>query len=235
MSLRAGGVSQAPWDRLNLGLAVGDEAAAVAENRARFAAALGARPLWLRQVHGTQVLQLLGHEDSAKLPAADAAWTRATGVACTVQVADCLPVLFCARDGSAVAAAHAGWRGLAAGVLEATLGALRRGAGVAPQDVLAWLGPCIGPRQIEVGADVMLAFGHDPCAADGQRFVPRQRRDGSPGWLAHLPLLAHDRLQAAGVLHITTSGECTAEDASRFFSFRRSGCTGRMAAAVWRL
>lgn len=234
MSLRSGGVSKAPWDSLNLGLAVGDDTGAVAQNRARFAAALGARPIWLRQVHGTQVLQLQGHEDSAQMPAADAAWTCARGVACTVQVADCLPVLFCARDGSAVAAAHAGWRGLSAGVLEATLAALQQGAGVAPHDVLAWLGPCIGARQFEVGADVLLAFGQDPAAPDIRRFVPRQRSDSSPGWLAHLPGLARDRLQAAGVANISAADECTAQDASRFFSFRRSGCTGRMAAAIWR-
>lgn len=234
MSQRAGGVSAAPWDQLNLGVAVGDAPAAVATNRERFAAALGARPVWLRQVHGHQVLQLRGDEDSATLPPADAAWTTAANVACTVQVADCLPVLFCAADGSAVAAAHAGWRGLAGGVLEATLFALQQGAGVAPPQVLAWLGPCIGPRQFEVGADVLLALGHDPAAPDAARFLPRARPDGSLRWLANLPLLAQDRLQAAGVVHITAAGGCTVEDESHFFSFRRSGVTGRMAAAVWR-
>ena len=109
---------------------------------------------------------------------------------------------------------------------------------MAPAQVLAWLGPCIGPRQFEVGADVLLALGHDPAAPeDGRiapRFVSRLRADGSPGWLAHLPLLAHDRLHAAGVRHITAADACTVEDASAFFSFRRSGVTGRMAAAVWR-
>lgn len=234
MSLRGGGTSAAPWHSLNLGVAVGDDPAAVATNRSRFAAALGARPLWLRQVHGSQVLRLRGDEDSDHLPPADAAWTTEAGVACTVQVADCLPVLLCAADGRAVAAAHAGWRGLAGGVLEATLLALQQGAGVAAPQVLAWLGPCIGPRQFEVGADVLLALGHNPAAPDAERFVPRARPDGSPRWLAHLPLLARDRLQAAGVVHITTADECTVEAASRFFSFRRSGVTGRMAAAVWR-
>lgn len=238
MSQRAGGVSCGRFASLNLGVAVGDDAHAVATNRARFAAALGAQPLWLRQVHGQHVLRLRGDEDSASLPPADAAWTTATGVACTVQVADCLPVLFCALDGSAVAAAHVGWRGLAGGVLQATLQAMQQGAGLAPDQVLAWLGPCIGPRQFEVGADVLLALGHDPAAPDAlrgaPRFVPRLRADGSPGWLAHLPLLARDRLQAAGVRNIIAAGDCTVENASNFFSFRRSGVTGRMAAAVWR-
>lgn len=234
MSLRQGGASVGPWASLNLGIAVGDDPLAVAANRARFAAALGARPLWLRQVHGRHVLRLQGDEDSADLPPADAAWTTAQAVACTVQVADCLPVLFCARDGSAVAAAHAGWRGLAAGVLESTLQALQQGAGVAPQHLIAWLGPCIGPGQFEVGADVLTALGHDLAAPDAQRFAPRVRPDGSLRWLAHLPLLAHDRLRAAGVGHITMAGDCTVLDASRFFSYRRSGVAGRMAAAVWR-
>jgi len=234
MSLRGGGASVAPWDSFNLGVAVGDNPAHVSANRSRFASALGATPLWLRQVHGSQVLRLRGDEDSTHLPPADAAWTTEAGVACTVQVADCLPVLFCATDGRAVAAAHAGWRGLAGGVLEATLQALHQGAGVPAAQVLAWLGPCIGPRQFEVGADVLLALGHDPADPDAERFAPRARPDGSPRWLANLPLLARDRLQAAGVARITTAGECTVEAESRFFSFRRSGVTGRMAAAVWR-
>ena len=238
MSQRAGGVSQGPYAALNLGVAVGDEPAAVAENRARFSAALGARPVWLRQVHGVNVLRLHAGGDTTPPESADAACTTDVGVACTVQAADCMPVLFTLRDGSAVAAAHAGWRGLAAGVLEATVRALcalappDRQAG--PADVLAWLGPCIGPRAFEVGAEVLLAFGHDPAAPDGLRFVYRPRPDGAPRWLANLPLLARERLQAAGVQAITDGSACTVEDPSSFFSFRRDGVTGRMAAAVWR-
>lgn len=234
MSQRAGGVSTGPYASLNLGVAVADEPAAVAENRARFGAALGAQPVWLRQVHGVKVLRLHAGGDSAHGEPADAAWTTDPGVACTVQVADCLPVLFTLRDGSAVAAAHAGWRGLAAGVLEATVQALCEGRGVAPSEVLAWLGPCIGPRQFEVGADVLQAFGEDPAAPDSHRFVYRPRSDGAPRWLANLPLLAAERLAAVGLQRITSAGACTVEEASSFFSFRRDGVTGRMAAAVWR-
>jgi YfiH family protein len=151
-------------------------------------------------------------------------------------VADCLPVLMAFPGG--VAAAHAGWRGLAAGVLENTLDALCAGTGCRPDQVQAWLGPCIGPGRFEVGADVLRAFGCDPHAAPtaacggttGFRF-----RATSPGkWLANLPGLARDRLQAAGVKDISGGEWCTFDDASRFFSFRRDGVTGRMVAAIWR-
>ncbi len=236
MTLRRGGVSRGPWESLNLGGATGDAPLDVAENRRRLAATLGARPVWLRQVHGANVLRLTAADADADadLPPADAAWTTERGLACAVLVADCLPALFCARDGRAVAAAHAGWRGLAAGVLEATVSALHQGAGVAPQDLLVWLGPCIGPRQFEVGADVLRAFGQDPDAPDERRFTPRPRPDGSARWLANLPLLARDRLRAAGVVVIGGGDQCTVEGASDFFSFRRDGVSGRMAAAVWR-
>ena len=237
MSTRQGGVSTAPWQSLNLGVAVGDAAVAVTENRARFAAALGARPVWLRQVHGVNVLRLNArHAGESNMPdePADAAWTDEPGIACTVQVADCMPVLFAARNGRAVAAAHAGWRGLSSGVLEATLRALQQGAGVAPEDVVAWLGPCIGPRQFEVGADVLQAFtnpGTHPLDADS--FVPRNRPDGSARWLANLQRLAQKRLAAAGVGAVSVLAACTVEEDSRLFSFRRDGVTGRMAAAIF--
>lgn len=233
MSLRGGGVSAAPWDQLNLGLGAGDDAAAVAENRARFALAIGAHPVWLRQVHGIHVLRLSGAHPKRDDGPADAAWTTEPGLACTVQVADCLPVLLAARDGRAVAAAHAGWRGLSAGVLEATLQALQHGAGVAPCDVLAWLGPCIGPRQFEVGEDVLRAFGQTPGSVDAASFVDRPRPDGAARWLANLQHLARLRLAAAGVSEISQARSCTVEDRSRFFSFRRDAVTGRLAAAVW--
>ena len=236
MSTRHGGVSTGPWASLNLGGACGDDPAHVAVNRARFAAALGARPVWLSQVHGTAVLRLDAASAGAELPPADAAWTTEAGVACAVLVADCLPVLFAARDGSAVAAAHAGWRGLAAGVLEESLAALAQGAGVAARDLLVWLGPCIGPQAFEVGADVLAGFGHDPASADPTLFVHRPRADGSARWLADLPELASRRLQAAGVpaAAISRSGLCTFGEGSDFFSFRRDGVTGRLAAAIWR-
>ncbi len=235
MSTRAGGVSAAPYASLNISRAVADEPAAVEENRRRFAAAIGARPVWPWLVHGAEVARLeAGAPDIAPAPA-DGVFTTERGLACTVTAADCLPVLFALRDGSAVGAAHAGWRGLAAGVLEATLQAMCRATGAVPSDVQAWLGPCIGPRQFEVGADVLAAFGQEPSDADGERFAFRANPLGQPRWLAHLPRLAQDRLQAAGVTQIRIDGACTFEDASRFFSFRRDGVTGRMAAAVWRV
>jgi hypothetical protein len=149
-----------------------------------------------------------------------------------VFAADCLPVLLCSDDGRAVGAAHAGWRGLAAGVLEATVAALCRQAGRPASALQAWLGPCIGPRQFEVGADVLLAFGADPQQSADPAFVRRDRPDGQPRWLADLPTLSRRRLQAAGVRRISGGGRCTVEDASTFFSHRRDATLGRMAAAV---
>ncbi len=251
MSTRLGGVSAPPWDQLNLGTAVDDDPAAVAENRRRFSAALstplsiplstvlaadgGVVPVFMRQVHGTRVLRLgAAHAlPGAPIEEADACITTEPGLACTVQVADCLPVLFAAPEGGAVGAAHAGWRGLAGGVLEATLAALCDAAGCAPADVRAWLGPCIGPDQFEVGADVWQAFEALPPAAEvrpGARFKPG-RHAGK--WLADLPGLARDRLQTAGVVYVAGGTWCTVTEPSRFFSFRRDGTTGRMAAAVW--
>lgn len=239
MTTRAGGVSAAPWDALNLGTAVGDDADAVAENRRRLAVAIGATPVYLRQVHGNEVVELTaadadpaGRAVEAPIEA-DAAVTTAVGVACAVQVADCLPVLFAAPDGAAVAAAHAGWRGLAAGVVERTLQRLCALGGCAPGDVRVWLGPCIGPRRFEVGADVLAAFGTDPAQAH-RRFALRPPSDGRQRWLCDLAGLARDRLAAAGVESVGGASGCTAEDRSRFFSFRRDGVTGRHVAAIWR-
>lgn len=231
-STRAGGVSEGPWRSLNLGSEVGDDPAPVAENRRRFATRLGAAPVWLRQVHGNRVVRIGSADIDGPLHEADAAWSDEPGVACTVQVADCLPALFAAPAGRAVAAAHAGWRGLAAGVLEATLGALCEGAACAPGEVQVWLGPSIGPARFEVGAEVLQAFGADPAQPDPQRFTARARADGSAAWLAHLTQLARDRLVGAGVTQVSGGRWCTMGDASRFFSYRRDGVTGRFAAAV---
>lgn len=238
MSTRQGGVSQGAFASLNLRHGLGDDVGAVVENQARFAAALGAEPVWLRQVHGTRVLRLPLVTDAAEaveatpneLPEADASITTTPGVACAVQVADCMPVLFAVADGRGVGAAHAGWRGLSSGVLEATVAALCEAADCEPTDIEAWLGPCIGPRHFEVGADVLEGFG---VPAGSPRFVPDR-----PGkWLADLPGLAHDRLSALGIARISGGTWCTVEDASRFFSFRRDtrlhGRSGRLAAAIW--
>jgi YfiH family protein len=234
MSTRHGGVSTAPWHSLNLGVAVGDEAAAVARNRARWVEALGARPVWLRQVHGVQVLRLDATTPDHPAEPADAAWTTEPGIACTVQVADCLPVLLATRDGRAVAAAHAGWRGLAAGVLEATVAALQAGTAVPAAELRAWLGPCIGPQAFEVGPEVLQGFGRPPLPADQPGFRWSPRADGSPRWHADLPALARERLAAVGVTAVAVHGGCTVAGGSDFFSFRRDGVTGRLAAAVWR-
>ena len=228
MSTRDGGVSGGAWTSLNLGASVGDDARAVAENRARFARALGTQPFFVDQVHGADVIRIdraaAGRGEAP--PRADASLTTEPGVACTVLVADCLPVLMAAPAGRGVAAAHAGWRGLAGGVVEAALRALCEAAACRTDEVSVWLGACIGPRAFEVGADVVQAFG----AASG-RFV---ERTGIPGkWLADLPGLARDRLRAAGVQRVSGGHWCTVEAPSRFFSFRRDGVTGRMAAAIW--
>jgi YfiH family protein len=235
MTTREGGVSAPPWNRLNLGLAVGDDPAAVAENRSRLAAAIGARPVYLRQVHGAGVAVVdAADADPSRPPIeADAAVTVATAVACVVQVADCLPVLLSAAQGRAVGAAHAGWRGLAGGVVERTLQRLCDLAGCAPGEVQAWLGPCIGPARFEVGADVLLAFGVEPDRVH-PHFVARARADGSARWLCDLAGLARERLLACGVAGVAVQRDCTFDDRSRFFSFRRDGVTGRHVAAVWR-
>lgn len=227
MTTRRGGVSGGDFDSLNLKAGLGDDDVAVRANQARLREAIGAEPVWLDQVHGRDVVRL--GSVPASRPCADASLSTEPGVACVVQVADCLPVLFAAPGARGVAAAHAGWRGLAGGVLEATLAALCEATGAAPQDIQVWLGACIGPRQFEVGPDVLRAFGADPTRADTPCFMPHH-----PGkWLADLPSLARDRLQAAGAEHVSGGRWCTVEDRSRFFSFRRDGRTGRMAAAVW--
>jgi YfiH family protein len=234
-TLRSGGVSAAPFDSLNVGAHVGDEAAAVAENRRRVRAKLSLpeEPAWLEQVHGIEVLDLgrVTHSCSALddpaggVAVADAAFTRRPGRVCAVQVADCLPVLMSVHDGSAVAVAHAGWRGLAAGVLEATVQALA----VEPAQLIAWLGPAIGPANFEVGDEVRQAFhGHDAGAADAFAANARGR------WQCDLVGLARRRLAALGVAAVFGGNWCTYTDAVSFFSYRRDRRCGRMAALIWR-
>lgn len=234
MSLREGGVSRGAWAALNLSYSVGDEAAAVTENRRRFETALPARVCWPWLVHGADVVQLQADTPHQAEKPADGCWTTERGIACTVTAADCLPVLFALRDGAAVGAAHAGWRGVVGGVLEATVAAMCAGTGAAPGDLQAWIGPGIGPRRFEVGEDVLIAFGRSPDAPDVERFVPTADARGQRRWLADLPRLARERLGAAGVACITDSGLCTVEDPSRFFSHRRDRIGGRMAVAIWR-
>ena len=228
MTTRAGGISAAPFDSLNLRDGIGDDPQAVAHNQRVVAQAIGVTPVYLNQVHGNTVVRLTEADAraGAAIHEADASVTTDAGIACTVQVADCLPVLFAAPQGRAVGAAHAGWRGLALGVLEATLRAVCEAAACEPREVAVWLGACIGPTQFEVGPDVLQAFG---VAPDSPRFKPRI----GGKWLADLPGLARDRLRAAGVVDVSGGQWCTVSDASRFFSYRRDRVTGRMAAFVW--
>ena len=219
---RSGGVSAGRYASLNLGEHVGDFPQAVAANRARLHRSLGhAMPRWLQQVHGVRVAR---DGDVTHAPA-DAGVTRRHDVACAIMTADCLPVIFCDRAGTTVGAAHAGWRGLAAGVLEATLDSM----GVPFAGVLAWLGPAIGPKAYEVGEEVRQAFvAHSADAA--QAFAPG-RAQGK--WWCDLYKLARQRLAAAGVNDVYGGGFCTFTDKERFFSFRRDGECGRMATLIW--
>ncbi|MDR2787951.1 MAG: peptidoglycan editing factor PgeF [Candidatus Accumulibacter sp.] len=220
---RRGGVSIGVYAALNLGEHVGDDPAAVAVNREIVRRRIGARTVWLRQVHGARVIDAAACAGSFP-PEADAAFTRQAGVACAVMTADCLPVLFCDVDGTVVAAAHAGWRGLLAGVLEATVAAM-----AAPgRELMAWFGPAIGPQAFEVGAEVREAFvGADPDAAAA--FRPT----GGGRWLADIYLLARQRLAGCGVTRVFGGGSCSVTETARFFSHRRDGRTGRMASLIW--
>lgn len=220
-TLRHGGVSAAPFSGLNLGMHVGDHPDHVAENRRRLAAGLDLpnEPIWLTQVHGTLAIQ-------ADLPAertADAAFTREAGVVCTVMTADCLPILLCSRDGAAVAAVHAGWKGLAGGVVESAVEAMGGG------ELLAWLGPAIGPEAFEVGDDVRAAF-----LQNGAEYAEGFRAASAGKWLADIYRLARLTLNCLGVDAIYTGEWCTYRQPDDFFSYRRDRVTGRMASLIWR-
>ncbi|UZE17152.1 peptidoglycan editing factor PgeF [Pseudomonas sp. B21-054] len=220
VTTREGGVSLSPFDSLNLGDHVGDDPSAVAENRRRLTEHFAITPAWLQQVHGIAVVEA----DPTQVATADASWTTTPGIACAAMTADCLPVLFCNRAGTRVAAAHAGWRGLANGVLEATLDSLEDPA----DEILAWLGPAIGPQAFEVGPEVREAFiAQLPQAA--QAFVP-SRNAGK--FLADIYALARLRLAARGVTTVYGGGLCTVTD-PRFFSYRRAARTGRFASLIW--
>ncbi|GAB3730988.1 peptidoglycan editing factor PgeF [Luteimonas pelagia] len=227
-TLRHGaGMSEPPFDAFNLGLRSGDDPGVVARNRAVLhdLAGLPSAPRWLRQVHGTRVARFDGPPGDAEDPEADAAVTSSAGVVLAILTADCLPVVLASRDGGEVAAAHAGWRGLAAGVLEATLSAMQAPAG----DIVAWLGPAAGPSAYEVGREVYDAFvDRDPGARTA--FAPTR-----PGhWHVDLHALARRRLAAAGVDAAHGGAWCTISDPARFFSHRRDARTGRMATLAWR-
>lgn len=222
---RAGGVSPEPWESLNLGEHVGDDPDRVAENRSRVARALGlpAPPAWLAQVHGTRVLAL----DGPALPGdrrADAAVTAQPGRVLAVLTADCAPVLLCRSDGTRVGVAHAGWRGLAAGVLEAAVSAM----GTPHADLLAWVGPAIGPAAYEVGPEV-----REACLAEDDGAAACFAPGRGDRWQFDLPGLVRRRLSSLGLAGVYGGGLCTASEPDRFFSHRRDGSSGRMATLVW--
>lgn len=218
---RRGGVSYAPYDSMNLGEHVGDNPLTVARNRELLNRRLPSEPVWLEQVHGTGVV----NADMAGCRVrADACIARQRGSVCAVMTADCLPVLLCDTQGTVVGAAHAGWRGLCDGVIEATVRAMQ----VAPQNLMAWLGPAIGQDAFEVGDEVRAAFVTvQPQAASA--FIPGQ----SGKWFADICTLARLRLNALGIVQIYGGGYCTYRECERFFSYRRDGTTGRMGTFIW--
>lgn len=221
ITTRAGGVSTGAYASMNVGTEVGDAAEKVAENRRRLEAIVPTRPRWLQQVHGTQVVSAERITDAIE---ADASVATSANTVCVVMVADCLPVLLCDCNGRVVAAAHAGWRGLCAGVLENTVEAMR----LPGRDLLAYLGPAIGPTAFEVGDEVRAAFvGHHPNAVTAfQQHRPNK-------WLADLFMLAQQRLRALGVSAIYGGTDCTYSEPARFFSHRRDKVSGRHAALIW--
>ena len=226
-STRQGGVSAAPWDQLNLGDHVNDRPQHVAINRQRLADHLGLPAqgfAWLNQVHGTDVVELKA-QSLSQLPPADASYTREPGVVCAILTADCLPVILCDREGTIVGAAHAGWRSLCGGVLENLITAMAEPA----ENLMAWLGPAIGPDQFEVGPEVRQAFiNHSSQAASA--FASQGARSGH--YMADIYQLATQRLRQAGVSSIGGGGLCTVSDSQRFYSYRRDGQTGRMATLI---
>jgi len=220
VTTRSGGESAPPFDSFNLGDHVGDTAAAVAANRQQLERTLGCQPAWMKQVHSNRAVKA----DPQHCPVADASWTDASGIACAVLTADCLPVLFCDLAGTRVAAAHAGWRGLSAGMLEATVAAM----GVPGNELMAWLGPAIGPDAFEVGGEVREAFVSQHGAATAA-FIP-SRNAGR--YMADIYHLARIRLAACGVTAVSGGGFCTFND-PRFYSYRRAPSTGRFASLIW--
>lgn len=234
---REGGVSAAPYDDghggggLNLGLHVGDDPARVARNRARVEDQLPGRPAWLAQVHGIAVVDAATVGVDQPVRVADASLATQPGVVCAIMTADCLPVLFADLDGKVVGGAHAGWRGLAAGVLGETVRAMRAaGAGA----ITAWLGPAIGPTAFEVGEDVRTAFIASISSAPdevGAAFLPYPERPGK--YLADMNALARLMLRDVGVTRVWGGEHCTATDVDQFYSYRRDGVTGRQASLIW--
>jgi len=232
-TLRSGGVSTGVYadlqgsGGLNLGTHVDDAPEAVAENRALLRSLLPAEPVWLEQVHGTEVVNAQNVSASDAAPHADAIMATTGGKVCTIMTADCMPVLLADANGKVVGAAHAGWRGLANGVLQNTVKHLRDAGG---DEIVAWLGPGIGPDRFEVGEDVLAAFQHLGQAAKSA-FVPIADKPGK--YLANLPALARLVLASVGVVQVAGGERCTVSEPAEFYSFRRDRVTGRMATMIW--
>lgn len=222
---RSGGFSLPPYDSLNLGDHAGDDAITVARNRQSLSDVVPSEPLWLEQIHGVEVVVA---EHAGCKPRADACISRAKNAVCAIMTADCLPVLLCDQTGTVVAAAHAGWRGLADGVIEATVKAMD----VPTQTLMAWLGPAIGPQAFEVGGDVRDAFVSRDANAS-LAFTSHPSLLTPHKYLADICQLARQRLHSLGITQIYGGGLCTYTDHKRFFSFRRDGQTGRMATLIW--
>ena len=233
VSTRTGGVSQNPFDSLNLGDHVGDRAQDVLQNRAIFTKTLPADPIWLNQTHSTIVSTPLSRQSTQGAPVnADASVSNIPGEVLVIMTADCLPVLFTNSSGTVIGAAHAGWRGLCAGVLENTITELLRiSDDKRPADLMAWLGPAIGPAAFEVGEDVVTAFTDSGLTVPASAFKPITNKDGK--YLADIYLLARARLEAGGVGRVSGGQYCTVRDQEQFFSYRRDGETGRFASAIW--
>jgi len=219
---RTGGLSQIPYHSLNFGDHVGDDALTVASNRQLLNPFVPAEPLWLKQIHSTIAVDATL---ASCLPEADAVYSKQKNVVCAVMTADCLPILLCDKTGTTVAAIHAGWRGLLNGVIESTIKSLE----IAPQNILAWFGPAIGPTAFEVGRDVYDGFNHH----DARSIQAFTLQNQSQKWLANIYQLARLRLESIGVRSISGGDDCTYSDKERFFSFRRDGDTGRMATLIW--
>lgn len=224
MTTRHGGVSHSPYNALNLGTHVGDEINLVTQNRQLLQTSLGlpSSPVWLDQVHGTEVLTL-PYESSVSTPIADASYTQVSGQVCVVMTADCLPILLCDKSGSEIAAVHAGWRGLCDGVIEASIANFNSPA----SELIAYLGPAIGPEAFEVGPEVKQAFVNQ-CEDDESFFKATGAK-----FVANLQGLAHARFLRAGVIECNLANTCTYNHADDFFSYRRDGITGRMASLIW--
>lgn len=230
---RTGGVSKPPFNTLNLGLNADDDPVDVLRNRAIIRSNLPAEPIWLKQIHGVTVSTPTSRNTLGIGPfESDAAITNIPNEVLAILTADCMPVLFSSKGGDVIGAAHAGWRGLAGGVLENTLkGMLTLSPGLSPKDVLVWLGPAIGPTAFEVGDDVLQVFAPQGQTIIRQAFKPIAESSGK--YMVDLYLLAQDRLRSFGIEHIDGGGFCTYHDEERFFSYRRDKTTGRFASLIW--